>query len=68
MNALWKDYLVNQGNKEHYYVVNEETKFRVCDAKGEAKIRHNADTIYALYNTKTGKGNQVPLWLLGFLY
>ncbi len=68
VNALWKDYLVNQGNKEHYYVVDEKTKFRVCDAKGEAKIRRNADTIYALYNTKTGKGNQVPLWLLGFLY
>jgi hypothetical protein len=26
------------------------------------------DTIYARYNTEIGKGNQIPLWLLGFLY
>ena len=23
---------------------------------------------YARYNTEIGKGNQIPLWLLGFLY
>lgn len=28
----------------------------------------NPDTIYARYNTEIGKGNQIPLWLLGFLY
>ena len=68
VNALWKDHLVNQGNKEHYYLVDGKTKFRICDALSEAKIRHNADTIYAQYNSKDGKGNQIPLWLFGFLY
>ena len=32
------------------------------------KIRMNPDTIYVRYNTEVGKGNQIPLWLLGFLY
>jgi len=68
VNALWKDHLVNQGNKEHYYLVDGKTKFRICDALSEAKIRHNADTIYAQYNSKDGKSNQIPLWLFGFLY
>ena len=28
----------------------------------------NSDTIYARYNSEIGKDNQIPLWLLGFLY
>ena len=68
VNALWKDHLVNQSNKEHYYIVDEKRKFRICDARGTSKVRYNNDNIYARYNTEVGKDNKIPLWLFGFLY
>ena len=68
VNALWKDHLVNQSNKEHHYIVDEKKKFRICDARGTNKVRYNNDTIYARYNTEVGKDNKIPLWLFGFLY
>ena len=68
VNSLWKDHKVNQGGKESYYVVDEKTKFRICDAASKSKIRTNNDIIYARYNTEVGKANKIPLWLFGFLY
>lgn len=68
VNALWKDHLVNQSSKDNYYIVDENKKFRICNAYGKGKIRMSQDTIYARYNTEVGKGNQIPLWLFGFLY
>ena len=67
VNSLWKDHKVNQGNKNSYYIVDRQLKFRICDANN-GKCRHSPDTIYARYNTEIGKDNQIPLWLLGFLY
>ena len=68
VNSLWKDHVVNQSGKDVFYIVDGDKKFRICDAKTEHKIRMNPDTIYARYNTEVGKGNQIPLWLLVFLY
>ena len=66
VNSLWKDHKVNQSPRDQTYVVDEQLKFRVCDAN--SKTRYASDIIYARYNTEIGKGNQIPLWLLGFLY
>lgn len=66
VNSLWKDHKVNQSSRDVCYTVDEKLKFRICDAN--SKIRYMADTIYARYNTEIGKDNQIPLWLLGFLY
>ena len=68
VNALWKDHTVNQAGKNQAYVVDGGLNFRICDATSENKIRMNPDTYYARYNTEIGKGNRIPLWLLGFLY
>jgi hypothetical protein len=68
VNSLWKDHKVNQQGRDQFYLVDEQLKFRVCDANSKAKIRYAPDTIYARYNTEIGKDNQIPLWLLGFLY
>ena len=68
VNSLWKDHKVNQGNKDSYYIVDDNMRFRICDAYTKNKIRMNSDTIYARYNSEIGKDNQIPLWLLGFLY
>ncbi len=68
VNSLWKDHKVNQGARDSLFIVDNRMKFRVCDAKATAKTRNSPDTIYARYNTEIGRDNQIPLWLLGFLY
>jgi len=68
VNSLWKDHKVNQTGRDQFYTVDGHLKFRICDADAHSKIRYTPDTIYARYNTEIGKDNQIPLWLLGFLY
>ena len=68
VNSLWKDHKVNQSGRDPYYLVDGKLKFRICDADSHNKMRYTPDTIYARYNTEIGKDNQIPLWLLGFLY
>ncbi len=68
VNSLWKDHIVNEGGKDGVYLVDQNKYFRICDASKSNKIRIRPDVIYARYNTEVGKGNQIPLWLLGFLY
>ena len=54
--------------RECSFLVDEKLKFRIIDAKSPIKLRMASDVIYARYNTEIGKGNQIPLWLFGFLY
>lgn len=68
VNSMWKDHKVNQGSKDNFYVVDGTRKFKICDASNTGKTRISQDVIYARYNTEVGKGNQIPLWLLGFLF
>lgn len=68
VNTLWKDHLVNQGDKAHCYLVDNQLRFRVCDALVADKSRNASGTIYARYHQKIGHGDQIPLWLLGMLY
>ena len=68
VNSLWKDHKVNQSGRDPIFLVDGKLKFRICDAEVPAKIRYSSDTLYARYNTEIGKDNQIPLWLLGFLY
>ena len=68
VNSLWKDHKINQSSRDNFYLVDGHLKFRICDASAHNKIRYASDTIYARYNTEIGKDNQIPLWLLGFLY
>ena len=68
VNSLWKDHKVNQSGRDQLYLVDGQRSFRVCDAASSNKIRYAPDVIYARYNTEIGKDNQIPLWLLGFLY
>ena len=68
VNSLWKDHKVNVGGRDYNYLVDEKLKFRILDAKSPGRQRISPDIIYARYNTEIGSGNQIPLWLLGFLY
>ena len=68
VNSLWKDHKVNAGGRDYNFLVDEKLKFRILDAKQPGRQRISPDIIYARYNTEIGTGNQIPLWLLGFLY
>lgn len=68
VNSLWKSHKVNQSSKEQVYHIDDNQKFRVCDASNDSRIRYKSNIIYARYNTEIGKENQIPLWLFGFLY
>lgn len=67
VNTMQETCVINEGGKQGTYIVNQKHKVKVCDAENN-KIRFSNDTIYAKYNTEVGKDNQVPLWLMGFLY
>ncbi len=67
VNALQEVCSVNEGNKQGTYIINQKEKCKVCDT-GKTKRRFSTDTTYTIYNTEVGKDNQVPLWLIGFLY
>lgn len=67
VNALLSGHLVNEGNRQGNYIIDENKRFRICDAEN-TKMRLNNETIYARYNTEVGKDNKIPLWLFGFLY
>lgn len=68
VNTMWKDHVVNQNSRDTYFYIDGKWQFRICDAKTDFKSRFNSDIIYARYNSSTGRGNQIPLWLFGFLY
>ena len=36
--------------------------------KKGTKIKNNPDVTYALQKAEIGRGNQIPLWMFGFLY
>ena len=56
VNALLSGHLVNEGNKQGNYIIDENKKFRICDAEN-VKMRLNNETIYARYNT------EIAVWI-----
>src|SRR5574344_224366 len=68
VNTMWKDHKVNQSPKNDFYTVDNKLKFKICNALDVERKKFRQDTIYARFNTEVGRGNQIPLWLLGFLY
>ena len=67
VNTMWKDHKVNQRPRDTFYIIDDERRFRVCNADADRKARYSADVTYVRYNTEVGKDNLIPLWLLGFL-
>ena len=68
VNSLWRDHKVNQSPRENFYTVDGTRQFRIINAANMAKVRLQPDMIYCRYNSEVGMGNQIPLWLFGFLY
>jgi len=57
VNTLLSGHLVNEGNKQGNYIIDENKKFKICDAEN-TKLRLNNETIYVRYNTEVGKDNK----------
>ncbi|MCQ2255662.1 MAG: AAA family ATPase [Bacteroidaceae bacterium] len=68
INSLWKDHKVSQPAHDKHLIIDGEIRSRVIDSKRITKTRMDANTVYFRYNSEVGAGNQVPIWLLGFLY
>ena len=66
VNSLWKDHKVNKGEKGTSFIVDENLNFRICN-EGH-KFKNNPNIYYAMHKSELGHGNQIPLWLFGFLY
>ena len=66
MNTLYKDHNLNKGDKGTSFLVDGHIPVRIC-TEG-TKIKNNPNVIYALQKAEVGHGNQIPLWLFGFLY
>ena len=66
VNTFWKDHKVNKGDKGTSFLVDGNIQFRVCAEN--SKLKNNPNVYYAMHKMELGYGNQIPLWLFGFLY
>jgi len=66
LNTMYKDHKLYMGEKGSSFIVDDGLRFRVC-TEG-CKVKHNPDVYYAMHRINQGEGNQIPLWLFGFLY
>lgn len=66
LNTMYKDHKLYKGGKNTSFLVDGTTPFRIyCEGQ---KIKNDPDTIHALHKMEIGRGNQIPLWIFGFLY
>ena len=66
MNTMYKDHKRYKGDKGTSFMVDGNLHFRIC-AEG-CKFKNNPNVYYAPHKLELGHGNQIPLWLFGFLY
>ena len=66
MNTMYKDHKLYMGDKGSSFIVDEGLRFRICTEK--CKFKNNPEVYYAMHRKDLGEGNQIPLWLFGFLY
>lgn len=67
VNSLWRHHQVNKGKRrDGFYIINENLNICVCERTKRTKSAPN--TYFARYNMEVGAGNNIPLWLFGFLY
>ena len=65
-NALHSHHKVNLGKKHADFLVDEKLNFSF---KSESETKKTKpQIIYAVDKMKTGHKNEIPIWLLGFLY
>ena len=65
-NALWKDHRVDKGGKGLSFLVDDSIQIRVCAENG--RFKNNPEVYYVMHRRELGRGNEIPMWLFGFLY
>lgn len=66
LNTLYKDHILNKGDKGTSFIVDDKKPFKICT--DGLKTKNNPAITYAVHRAEIGRGNQIPLWLFGFLY
>ncbi|MHB9056464.1 MAG: ATP-binding protein [Paludibacteraceae bacterium] len=65
-NALHARHKVNLGKKHADFLIDNNYNFKYINNLEHHK--NNSNIIYAVDSTQTGLKNEIPIWLLGFLY
>ena len=65
-NNLWKDHKVTKGGKGYSFLFDGKTQLRVCS--DSSRFKNNPDVYYVMHRRELGRGNEIPMWLFGFLY
>lgn len=65
-NTVWKDHTVNKAGNIGSFLVDGQHEFRITEHVTKQKSK--SKTLFAVNHCDVGHGNQIPLWLFGFLY
>lgn len=66
VNVIWRHHEINTTRRKGVFLIDGSTNICVCDRNRRTKNLEN--TYYAKYNAEVGRGNDIPIWLFGFLY
>ena len=64
-NALWGRHDVRVGDRSSTFLVDGHQRFRITN---EPPKRRSKDVLYVLAGITEGQGQEIPLWMYGFLY
>jgi predicted AAA+ superfamily ATPase len=64
-NALWGRHDVRVGDRSSTFLVDGQQRFRITD---ESPKRRSKDVLYVISGITEGQGQEIPLWMYGFLY
>jgi len=66
-NTLWKDHEVfKHGQQACSFNIDGKYEFKIVEHA--TKLKSKSKTLFAVNHCDVGDGNQIPLWLFGFLY
>ena len=65
-NAVWRDHKVNKVGNIGSFLLDEQYEFRIIEHA--TRLKSKSKTLFAVNQCEVGDGNQIPLWLFGFLY
>lgn len=66
-NTLWKDHKVyKHGSQTCSFNIDRTYEFKIVEHA--TKLKSKSKALFAVNHCDIGSGNQIPLWLFGFLY
>ena len=65
-NSVWRDHLVNKVGNIGSFLLDGQHEFRIIEHA--TRLKSKSKTLFAVNQCDVGEGNQIPLWLFGFMY